>query len=122
MNESLQLGLMLLCAVILVVTVVHVVADRPIGRALTGLVALLEVGLLAALVVGAVAFAGTERDVSAVNFFGYLLACLALPPVGVWWARGEPSRGGTAVLIVVAFIVPFLLIRLSQIWGSGIGA
>ena len=34
------------------------------------------------------------------------------------WALGEPSRAGTAVLIIAVAVVAFLELRLDQIWSG----
>ena len=34
-------------------------------------------------------------------------------------ASGERSRGGTAVLLVAVLLVPFMFVRLADIWSAG---
>lgn len=76
-----------------------------------------ELLLVAQLVVGLVqAVRGVPDGVSVATFVGYLLGLVALIPVGIWWARGEPSRAGTGVLLVVLLVIPVLVVRLEQIW------
>ena len=48
-----------------------------------------------------------------------LMAALLIIPAGVIWSSGEPSRGGTAVLLVALLVVPFMFVRLADIWAAG---
>lgn len=97
----------------------YVARDRLTDRWLLVPAAVLELGLLAQLVVGVVRLAGTDRDVSGATFVGYLVGLLLILPAAAFWARGEPSRAGTAVWVVAGLVVPFLLLRLDTIWTYG---
>lgn len=81
--------------------------------------AVVELALLVQLVAGIVLLAQSGGDVSAATFVGYLLGVLVVLPAGLAWALGEPSRSGTAVLVVALLVVPFLELRLDQIWSAG---
>ena len=39
--------------------------------------------------------------------------------MGTLWALAEPTRSGTAVLVLATLLVPFLILRLDQIWTAG---
>lgn len=116
MTEPLQTVLIVLSLLLALVAVVYVVLDRATDRFMLAGWVLLELGLLVQLVIGIAQLAGTDRDVSGVTFVGYLLGALLVPPAAAWWALGEKSRAGTAVLIVAGLVVPFLILRLDQIW------
>lgn len=76
-----------------------------------------ELLLVVQLVLGVVQVVrGAPEGVNEVVFVGYLLGLLVLIPAGIWWARGEPSRAGTGVLLVVLLVIPVLVVRLEQIW------
>lgn len=76
-----------------------------------------ELLLFVQLIVGLVQVVrGVPDGVSVATFVGYLLGLLVLIPAGIWWARGEPSRAGTGVLLVVLLVIPVLVVRLEQIW------
>lgn len=105
-----------LCGVIAIVLVAHLVRDMPVGRLVDGLTVLLEVGLVVHLVVGLVELSRDGDDVSVVTFVGYLTALPLLLPVAWLWARGETSRGGTAVLLAAMFVIPFLFLRVHDLW------
>ncbi|MGL5858997.1 MAG: hypothetical protein ACRC35_11460 [Angustibacter sp.] len=92
--------------------------NRRPGRALLNCGIALEVLLVAQLVVGVAQLAGTDRDVAGVTFVGYLIGVLLVPPLGLAWARAEPSRWGPGVLVVAGLVVMVLVARLQQIWGA----
>lgn len=100
-------------------SLVFVVLGRSLDNPLFYGFAALEVALLAQLVGGSIALAGTSRDVNAVTFIGYLLTALLIPPLAVVWSVAEKTRWGTAVLVVAALTVAFLVFRLEQIWTFG---
>ena len=100
------------------VALVYVVLDRPVDDPLLGGLALLELGFLVQAVIGVVRLAGTERDVNGATFVGYLLATLVVLPIAALWSLTERSRSGTAVLVVGALTVAFVVVRLQQVWAS----
>jgi hypothetical protein len=51
-----------------------------------------------------------------VVFVGYLIGILLILPAGVLWSIAEPTRSGTAVLIIACLTVAFLVLRLQQLW------
>lgn len=109
-----------LSAVACVAAVVLMIKDEMPGDPTFVLLGVTELVLLVQLVVGAVQLSGTGRDVSGVLFVGYLVAVLLVLPVGAFWSLAERSRAGTAVLLLAAFAVLGLELRLITIWaGSG---
>jgi hypothetical protein len=118
-TDWLQISLSVISLLVGLLAVVYVVLDRAPDRALLAAVALLGLGCLVQLVVGLVLLPGAGEDVHGVVFVLYLLGLVAVPPVAAWWARGEPSRAGTGVVVVAAVLVPFLLLRLDTLWGGG---
>jgi hypothetical protein len=115
----LQISLSALSLLVAVLAAVYVVRNRAPDRLLLGLVGVLGIGCLVQLVVGLVLLPGAEEDVNGVVFVLYLLGLAAVPPLAAWWARGEPSRAGTGVVVVAGLLVPFLLLRLDTLWGGG---
>ena len=109
-----------LCAVTFVVVLVQLVRDRPASNVVDALFAAIELGLLAQLVVGIVKVTDAPDDVSVPTYVGYLVGALVVPPVAWVWSQAERSRGGLAVLLVALVVVPFLFLRLHQVWtGQG---
>ena len=111
-------------AVGLVVAGICVIATlngRAPGRVTIGATLLLQAVL--------VAYAGRYLVVSlqgqspagpAWELWAYLVTVVMLPAVGLLWARDEPTRWGTLVLGVAAFIAAVMCGRVAQIW-AGVG-
>jgi hypothetical protein len=76
-----------------------------------GLVALLEIGLLVVTAIGVIAWIGGDAPAEPVVFFFYLLACLAIPPLGRW---------GSGVVAIACLVLAVLVLRVEQVW-SGTG-
>lgn len=115
----LQLTVVVLSLAVAALAGAYLVPDRRPDRWLLGLTWLLEAALALQLVVGVVLLVTESPDIAVATYLGYLVGCLVLPPVAVWWARGEPSRSGTAVLVVLGVVIPFLVLRLQQVWEPG---
>jgi hypothetical protein len=118
-TEPLVIGLITLSLLLALVAVGHLVVNRKPTLWLLGGLALLEVGLLVQLVLGVVLLVAGDQDVSAFTFIGYLVAALVILPLGTLWALAEPTRSGTAVLVLTTLVIPFLIVRLQQIWAAG---
>ena len=105
------------CLVGVLWLVVLIVRDRTPGRALLNLMAAIEVLLLVHLVLGVVrATTDAPSGLATWEYVGYLVGAVLLVPVGVVWSSGERTRGGTAVLLVALLVVPFMFLRLHDIW------
>jgi hypothetical protein len=105
-----------LCAIAFVVVVVQLVRDVPASNLVDALLALVEVGLLVQLVVGIVKVTDAPAHVSTVTYVGYLVGSLLILPAAWIWSQAERSRGGLGVLLVGIAVVPFLFLRLHQVW------
>lgn len=79
-------------------------------------VAVVEVMLLAQLVGGCVALAGTDRDVDGVTYVAYLVTVVVVPPAAVLWGIAEKSRWGVGVVAVGMLTVAALCLRIVDIW------
>ena len=109
-----------LCAVTFVVVLVNVVRNRFASNLVDALFVAIELGLVVQLVVGIVKVTDAPADVSVPTYVGYLVGALLVPPVAWVWSQAERSRGGLAVLLVALVVVPFLFLRLHQVWvGQG---
>ena len=118
-SDWLQISLSVLSLAVALLAVVYVVRDRRADRVLVAAIGLLWLGTIVQLVYGIVALAGTEREVHGVVFVLYLVGLVAVPPLAAWWARGEPSRAGSGVVVVAGLLIPFLLLRLDTLWAGG---
>lgn len=83
-----------------------------------------ELGLLIQLAVTiGMVIGGDRAQVSTIEFFGYLLVALLIPPAGVVWALAEPSRWSTVVMGFASLTIAVMLVRMQQIWtGIPIGS
>ena len=81
-----------------------------------GIVALLEVALVALTVQCVIAWVGGTAPADPIVFLSYLVVVLAAGPATVWWGAGEPGRWGTGVVAVAGLVIPVLLVRLQQDW------
>jgi hypothetical protein len=92
------------------------IRDRRVNDALFYLVAALEIALVAVAIGGFIALAVTERSVDNVTFVGYLLTIVVIMPIGIAWGASDKSRWGPGVVVIAAFVVVVLTVRLVQIW------
>ncbi len=110
-----------LCGIAALLAVVQLIRDRVAEDGMYLLLGFGELVLLVQVVVGSVALAGTERDVSGTLFVSYLIGVALALPIGVFWSLAERNRAGTAVLLLATLTVVGLELRLDAIWG-GAGA
>jgi hypothetical protein len=115
---QLQIVLAVLCGLAAVLVVVQIIRDRSANNPILAVLALVEVGLLAQLVVGIVMVSRGHEGVEVVTYVGYLVGSLVILPLAALWSLSERSRGGTAVLLIGLLVVPFLFLRLHQIWST----
>lgn len=108
-----------LCALAFVVVLVQIARNRPAGVLVDALLALIEIGLVAQLVIGLVRVTGAPPGVSVATYVGYLVGSLLILPAAWIWSQAERSRSGLGVLLVGLVVVPFLFLRLHQVWAGG---
>ena len=93
-----------------------VVRDRTPARRFLDVMLALELLLLVHLVLGLVHVASAPHGVAVWEYVGYLVGSILIVPAGVVWSSGEQTRGGTGVLLVAMLVVPFMFVRLADIW------
>jgi hypothetical protein len=116
---NLQLGITAVCLLSALWLVVLLLRDRTPDRRFLNVTLGIEVLLLVHLVVGVVKVTDAPSGVSVWEYVGYLVGAVLVVPMGVVWSSGEKSRGGTAVLLVALLLVPFMFVRLADIWAAG---
>lgn len=115
MIDPFQTILLVASLVLAAVALGYVVFDRTPDILLVGGCALLELGLVAQATIGIVQVVRGVPGLDAVTFVGYLLGALLVLPAGVAWSLAERGRPATAVLVLAALTVGFLVLRLEQI-------
>jgi hypothetical protein len=116
----LQLALTALCLLCAVWLVVLLVRDRTPDRVLLNVMAVLSIAMVVHSVVGIVRVTGdAPSGVRVWEYIGYLIGAALVVRAGVVWSSGERSRGGTGVLLVAVLLVPFMFVRLADIWATG---
>lgn len=115
---TLQIALSVACGLIGVLLVVLIVRDRRPGPVTYALLALVELGLVAQLVLGVVRVLDDHEGVSVGTYVGYLVGALVILPLAAGWAWAERTRAGTGVLLVAVVVLPVLFVRLHDIWAT----
>ncbi len=93
---------------------------RPPSWLSVGVISVVEGLLLVQLAVTiALVSTGSEAKGDTVEFFGYILTALIVPPAAVGWAVFERTRWSTLVIGISGLTVAVMLVRMWQIW-SGI--
>ena len=111
-------AIMVVALVLAVWAFVLVAVNRPPSAPLVVGAAVLEVLLVGFLVGGLVQMARSHHHFAHAEFVGYLVACVAIPPLAVAWSWDERSRSGTAVLAVAFLIMPVMVLRVQQVWAG----
>jgi hypothetical protein len=57
-----------------------------------------------------------DVDFPQLEFVLYLLGAVVIIPAAVWWVKDEKSRAAAAVLTVAFLVVPFMVVRVQQVW------
>jgi hypothetical protein len=82
-----------------------------------GILAAIEVLLIAQLVIGIVApLAGNPPTGSLLEYWIYVVSAALLPPGGVFWALLERSRWSTVIMGIAALAVAIMVWRMEVIW------
>jgi len=115
---TLQIALSVLCGLVAVQLIVLIVRDVRPGPVTYALLALVEVGLVAQLVLGLARVFDDHEGVSVGTYVGYLVGALVIVPLAAGWAWAERTRSGTGVLLVGVVVLPVLFLRLHDIWST----
>ena len=115
MFTVLTLVLYAVAAVLTVWSIVETIRNRPAGKLLLGVAALLLLLLIVELVVSIVTFGGTH-GVDPLLYFGYVITAILVMALAGFWAFAELSRWGPGVLIAAGLTVIVMIERMDQIW------
>lgn len=115
--SQLQIVLASLCGLGVLAVAVQLLRNRLVNRPILVLLGLIETGLVVHLVVGlARVLRSAPADVAVGTYVGYLAVSVLILPLAVGWSWAERSRGGTATVLAGLVVVPYLFVRLYQIW------
>ena len=111
---------MIAAFIVAVWAVVHLISGRPMSRALHSSQLVLA-ALLVVLAIGGIAqMVATDRDFARLEFVGYVVLSPIIPIGSWWWTRGDSTRIGSAIIMVVALVLPVLVLRIQQVWAGGV--
>ncbi|MFC3372762.1 hypothetical protein [Glutamicibacter protophormiae] len=107
----------IVCAVALLVAVIATAIRRhPDDWALVGAIAT-EVFLIVYGIAAAIRQAGGKAVAGdPIEFWGYFITALIMPPIAFFWAVSEKSRWSNAVLAASSLVTFVMLFRMEQIW------
>lgn len=101
---------------------VHVIIARPMSRWLHSSQLVIAAMFVVLAVIGIVQMLGTDRDFARIEFAGYLVLSPLIPIGSWWWTRGDTTRIGSAIVMVVGLVMPILVMRIQQVWeGAPVG-
>lgn len=99
------------------VCVVAGLAGRVPSDVTLGATALVFVLLLGQVVVALIApVVGNHASGSLLEFWGYLVSAVLLPPLAVFWSLVERNRWSNVILGVVSLAVAVMVWRMNVIW------
>jgi hypothetical protein len=116
--HSLALLLLVLTGALAVLGLVTTVLGKPVERPTVIAVGVLEALLVLQALVGAARVFGGTRPVETSTFLIYLLVSVCVLPIGLQFARAEPTRWGGTVVAVASVAVGVAVLRLLSLWGA----
>jgi hypothetical protein len=114
--EPLTYAVVGLATVLFVLSVYYAVRDQLVDDKVLLLVALLELGLVAQLVLGLVGLSEIENSTERATFVAYLVSLPVIPVGTALLTIKEKTVWAMGALAVGAFAVAVMTARLQQIW------
>jgi len=112
-NATIAVGL-----IIAIWALVHLVIGRPMSRALHTSQLVLAAMFVIFAIGGIVQMTSTDREFARLEFVGYLVLSPLIPIGSWWWTRGDRTRIGSAIVMVVGLVMPVLILRIQQVWAG----
>ena len=101
---------------------VYVLIARPMSRWLHSSQLVIAAMFAILAVIGIAQMIGADRDFARVEFIGYLVLSPLIPIGSWWWTRGDTTRIGSAIVMIVGLVMPVLVLRIQQVWeGAPVG-
>jgi uncharacterized membrane protein len=86
-----------------------------------GAVSAVELALFVQLIWSIVLVSGgAQAKGDTVEYFGYIITALLVPPASVFWAIIERSRWATVVMGIAGLTVAVMAVRMWQIWSGNV--
>ena len=119
MIEFAYQALIAICLAAAVFALILALLQRPPSWWSVGCAIAVETALLGQLIWSIVIVANGGRAVGdTVEFFGYILTALLVPPAAVLWAVYGRTKWSTLVIGVAALTVAIMVVRMWQIWSG----
>lgn len=118
MIQLLAVTLLVACAALALFGLVTTLLGRPAERPHVVAVGVVETLLALQALLGLLRLAAGARPVETSTFVIYLLVSVCVLPLGLQFARAEPTRWGGAVIAVAAIASGVVVLRLLQLWAS----
>jgi hypothetical protein len=118
MIHPLAVGLIVLTGALTVFGIASTALGRPAGRMHVLAVGVVEALLVVQALIAAGRVFGGTRPVETSTFLIYLLVSVCVLPMGLQFARAEPTRWGGAVIAVASIAMAVVIWRLLSLWGS----
>ncbi len=116
MLAPLTIGLLAVSAVLAVIAALALVHRKVLYDLLIIVSAIVEVGLLAALVVGLGKAGAITDGGERATFIAYLFTVLLVLPAAIFIAIKERGQWAMAIMVSGALVVMILIGRLQQVW------
>lgn len=97
---------------------VHVIINRPMSRPLHASQLVIAALFIILAIGGIVQLISTQPAIPRAEFLGYLLLSPIIPIGSWWWTRGDDTRIGSAIVVVVSLVMPILVVRIQQVWAT----
>jgi hypothetical protein len=117
----LAVALLVLSGALAIFGIVTTLRNRPAERPHVLGTGLLEAVLVIQALIGAARVLGGHRLAETSTFMIYLAVSVCLLPMGLQFARAEPTRWGGLVVAVAAVAIGVVEIRLLDLWGASVG-
>ena len=116
MNDRFVVVLMMACLVLVLAGLLSSALNRPPGLGHLAAAAAVELGVLAQLVIAAVALVGGASVDGLALFLAYMAFCAVVLPIGALYAVEEKTRWSGVVLAVASLALIITLWRLNGVW------
>ncbi len=98
---------------------VRALRDKPVIFVQLVAAGVVEVAMIVQIVLAAIGTGSGEVAPDPLLLWGYLVTALVLLPAAAWWALLDRTRWSSVVLIVAAFAIAAMQLRIWQIWVLG---